>query len=980
MPFLSLYMSQAYHDSQEDYNRALNSEDFPYWDYIILTASNENQAAGFRAQLNCRQLPAKTKVAVIPDEGNVRVGSGGATLSVIRYIMQQEGHLDHLRILVIHSGGNSMRVPQYSALGKLFSPVPHELTNGNGSTLFDEFLITTASIPSRIQEGMLLLSGDVLLLFNPLSIRFSGHGATAISFSEDAEIGKNHGVYLCDDQQYTKRFLHKQSIESLTKYGAIEDDGTVKIDTGAVLFGSDLLQSLYSLIDTDDKYFSFVNDKVRLSLYGDFQYPLAGDSTLEDFYNEQPEGTFTPELKDARTAVWNALSRYKLKVNSIKPAKFIHFGTSKEILDLMSGGIQRYADFGWQRKVRCYSEGDFAAYNSIVESASVGENCYFEESYVHSDVKIGKNCILSFVELSGCVIPDNTIVHSIKLTDGRCVTRLLAVSDNPKSDLFFGVGLAEEFARIDVDESVIWPDTDKHTLWTAKLYPVCDTAVQSVDASLDLARILSGAGDVSKWRASERMSLEESFAKADLNEIINTHQRTAELVNMDQIAAMIKNGQPASDVPKFELCQLTEMQKQWLERKLASVDGFTAMRYKYYIGTALGKNGGEKYVLSAFKQIQDCIFDDSSFNLNLPIDKEKLPSSQSVHLPLRVNFGGGWSDTPPYCNENGGTVLNAAISLEGELPVQVTITKTVDNAITFISNDMDVRGTFESLEDLQNTGDPFDAFALQKAALIACGIVPRSGGTSAELFEKIGGFTMQSEVQNTPKGSGLGTSSILAAACAKCIFEYFGISYTDDMIYDRVLCMEQIMSTGGGWQDQVGGLTGGFKLITTEPGIQQNIRVSKVTVGDAALRELNERFALIYTGQRRLARNLLRDVIGRYIGNDPVSLKALSDIKVLAQKMRIALEEDNFDLFAKLLNEHWTLSCKIDSGTTNSLIDRIFDAVNDLVDGKMICGAGGGGFLQVILKKGVTKKELDDRLKMRFADSDIRVRESAFIL
>ena len=70
-------------------------------------------------------------------------------------------------------GGDSKRVPQYSALGKLFSPVPHELPNGRSSTLFDEFMICMSSVPSRIREGMVLLSGDVLLLFNPLQIDYN---------------------------------------------------------------------------------------------------------------------------------------------------------------------------------------------------------------------------------------------------------------------------------------------------------------------------------------------------------------------------------------------------------------------------------------------------------------------------------------------------------------------------------------------------------------------------------------------------------------------------------------------------------------------------------------------------------------------------------------------------------------------------------------------------------------------------------------
>ena len=126
---------------------------------------------------------------------------------------------------------------------------------------------------------------------------------------------------------------------------------------------------------------------------------------------------------------------------------------------------------------------------------------------------------------------------------------------------------------------------------------------------------------------------------------------------------------------------------------------------------------------------------------------------------------------------------------------------------------------------------------------------------------------MNSEVTNVPKGSGLGTSSILSAACVKAIFEFMGIEHTEDDLYQHVLVMEQIMSTGGGWQDQVGGVTNGIKYITSMPGLSQRIKVSKVEIPEEAKRELQERFALIYTGQRRLARNLLRDVVGRYVGN-----------------------------------------------------------------------------------------------------------------
>ena len=102
----------------------------------------------------------------------------------------------------------------------------------------------------------------------------------------------------------------------------------------------------------------------------------------------------------------------------------------------------------------------------------------------------------------------------------------------------------------------------------------------------------------------------------------------------------------------------------------------------------------------------------------------------------------------------------------------------------------------------------------------------------------------------------------------KAVFEFMGIAYTKEDLYSHILAMEQIMFTGGGWQDQVGGVTPGMKYITSMPGIDQQLKVSHVEIPEETKRELDERFVLIYTGQRRLVRNLLREVIGRYVGSD----------------------------------------------------------------------------------------------------------------
>jgi len=971
----SLFISQAYRDCWDDYQRSIKINSFPKWDYVILTASNRQQADGFNKQLEARKdvLPTPTKYVVIPDRDDKRVGSGGATLEVIKYLKEKEGELSNLRVLVIHSGGDSKRVPQYSALGKLFSPVPHELPDKRSSTLFDEFLICMSSVPSRIREGMVLLSGDVLLLFNPLQIDYNNRDAAAISFKEHVETGKNHGVYLNGENGEVKRCLQKETVETLRQVGAVNDRDCVDIDTGALIFSTDIMNSLYSLISTKESYDELVNENTRLSLYADFLYPLASDSTLEQFYLEKPEGSFCPELRAAREKVWKALRPYRLKLLRLAPAKFIHFGTSKEILSLMNGGVDEYREIGWNNIVVSSINGNISGYKSVLSNnATVGGNCYLEVSYVHSGAKVGNNVILSYIDIHDEIIPDNVVIHGLKELNGKFVVRIWGINDNPKENMLFGINLDNISEKTGIK---LWDD-DNHTLWNANIYPEADTINEALKLALRFYRfVVSGSEDNTEWKNSVRKSLASGFNAADSEAIIAWDKRMEDLVKMDEISKAINNNIPVLGMKK--LSPLTKIQQEWLERNLKKADFTEKLRLYYYLGQLLDD---EVLLQSCFDTISSSILQSTLNNLQYNENARIVCDKHTVNLPLRVNWGGGWSDTPPYCNENGGTVLNCAISLNGQKPVEVTMVKIPEKKIVFDSRDMDVHGEFDSIEYLQETGDPFDPFALQKACLLACGIIPKEGHTLKEILDRLGGgFEMHTEVTNVPKGSGLGTSSILSAACVKAVFEFMGIEYTEDALYSHVLAMEQIMSTGGGWQDQVGGVTPGLKYITSMPGLDQNIKVIHVDIPVEAKKELDERFILIYTGQRRLARNLLRDVVGRYVGNEPDSLYSLEEIQKMAVLMRFELERGNVDGFAALLDRHWELSKMVDAGSSNTLIEQIFASIEDLIDGKLVCGAGGGGFLQAVMKKGVKKSQIENRLASVFMDSPVGVADCRLI-
>ena len=1001
----NLFLCQSYLDSWEDYERSLRKKNFIKWDYIILTASNETQANAYRTQIDERLekglLPIETHYAVLSDPDGKRVGSGGATFQVLRYIGEQASEMEEpfkgKRILVIHSGGDSKRVPQYSAVGKLFSPVPHELPDGRGSTLFDEFIVGMSAVPSRVQEGMLVLSGDVLLLFNPLQIDAQFDGAAAISIKEPVSTGKNHGVFLNDGNDYVKCFLHKQTEERLQEMGAVNVYGQVDLDTGAVLFGNGLLNALYGLITTDHKpdekkFQKFCNDKARISFYGDFLYPLASDSTLDDFYKEAAEGTLNEELQDCRTQIWKVLHAFSMKLICLSPAEFIHFGTTEELRQLVTQDVQDYEFLGWKLQVDSAVSGDdYAAYNAYVgRRARVGSRSYVENAYVLGNSKIGEGAVLSHVRISDRKIPDNVVVHGTQLLDGRYVVRIYGVLDNPKdrylTDIRFLGTMLEKMMQINgIEKGDLW-DNGETSLWSARLYPVCvshEEALDTADVLYRMCRGTASSDEVEGWKKSERMSLCSSFNATD---ITATHRWEKELENRvltKRFIWSLEDGQYYVDALKiFGKRGISDDMFHILEEDAESADFslkiriyYALSRYMKHTGTIYAGNSYDAYETVCFETIKDVICHFAENNLpdsnNYRINRDQV----DVALPVRVNWGGGWTDTPPHCNEKGGVVLNVAIKLRDIYPVQITVKKLDKLYVEFESKDIGVFTRIDTVKDIQDCHNPYDSFALHKAALIACGVIPLHGEANLQdILKKLGGgIYLSTQVYGVPKGSGLGTSSILSGACVKGIFEFLGMKYSERMIYEVVLGMEQIMSTGGGWQDQVGGLTEGIKFITTRPGIEQNLNVEKLELSEKTKQELKDRFALIYTGQRRLARNLLRDVVGGYIGNRPESLHALKEMKAIAVMMKLALEQEDIDEFAHLLNQHWKLSCELDAGTTNTCIDQILLVCEDLIDGKFIAGAGGGGFIQVILKKGVTKEILREHLRRIFQDSGVDV-------
>ena len=969
----TLLFQQQYLDSWDNYKRSIISISYPFWNYIILTASNDYQAKAYSREIEQRKefLPNRTKFIVISDENNERAGSGGSTLTVIKYMKNLEKKLNDLRILVIHSGGYSKRVPQYSILGKLFTPIPRVLPDGRSSTLFDEIIISMSSITTKIKEGMVIISSNLLLLFNPLKIEYFTEDVTCVTFNEKAEIGQNHGVFHSGSDNYVKKCYHKRSVEELKEEGIIDEKGNVEVDTGMIVFSVKFIESLYKLIDTEEKYKKIVNTKIRLNLYVDFLFPLATESTLDKFFEEVTEAEKCEDLLNTRKKIWDILrgSGYKLKHKKVTQAKFFNFGTTREIFDLMTKNIDEFRDLGWDNIINSSSCGK-NAYDSVISPGSKVENdVYIETSYVHSEAKIGNNVILSTIEIKEETIPDNIVLKALKQKNGKYICHIYGIDDNPKENKLFNKDIKTlNFGLDDI-------------LWNIELYPECDTMNESIKSALNIYKISQGEkdADLDEWKKGNKKSLKTSTDDADIFEMIKWNQKIKDLVKLGKIESLIYYKDDIENVKNIFNGEstLNDEQEKWFEETLKKSDFSKRIRLYHYLGTALNN---EDLLMKWHNEVRDCILEQIGDLIKYKANCKIVKDKHIVELPLRVNWGGGWSDTPPYCLENGGKVLNAAILLNKLKPVIVIMEKIQEKKIVIISEDLNAKAEFTNIEKLQQTGNPYDPFAIPKACLIACGILPKKGGNLSEILTRLGsGFIINSRVRNVPKGSGLGTSSILAGAMAKATLEFVGYNPSEQDLHGIVLVMEQLMSTGGGWQDQAGGLCPGIKLVTSKPSFNQKLNVKHLNLSKKTKEELEKRFCIIYSGETRLASNILTIVEGRYLGYVEESIKAHLRIQDLALDMCSALEKGNVNYFANLLNVHWEYSKMICTGATNKLIEKIFYFIEDLICGRMICGAGGGGFLQVVLRENVTKEMLHIRLKETFPETEIDVWDCTII-
>ena len=329
----------------------------------------------------------------------------------------------------------------------------------------------------------------------------------------------------------------------------------------------------------------------------------------------------------------------------------------------------------------------------------------------------------------------------------------------------------------------------------------------------------------------------------------------------------------------------------------------------------------------------------------------------TVSCPVRIDIAGGWTDTPPYCMMEGGCVVNLAVLLNGRAPIEATVSAEPSSPHSHLTS-LDQQAsqlveTPDQLADYKHVGSPF---SISKAALSLIrdtqhlSLLGEGQGVRIRTYSAV------------PAGSGLGTSSILAATVLAALSKYYGLGWDNNELGRQTLVLEQMLTTGGGWQDQFGGLMGGVKLLQTSAGPEQTPVVTPLPSDVFTHPDYAPCHLLYYTGLTRTAKIILAEIVQRMYQKEPRQIALLAEMKQHALDMAEAIRRMDFEAMGRLVRLTWTQNQLIDSGTNPPAVQRMTELIDDLCLGYKLPGAGGGGFLYMVAKDAEAAARIRQRL------------------
>ncbi|KAM3876071.1 fucose-1-phosphate guanylyltransferase [Diretmus argenteus] len=533
-----------------------------FWDLVIVTAVDESQRDAYELQIAekvyRKELPLGIHYKVFSDPPGAKIGNGGSTLYALQRLNDIYGKaLGRFRVILIHAGGFSQRLPNASALGKIFAALPL------GDPLYQMLELKLAmyvDFPSQMKPGVLVTCADDIEIYSIAedeSIRFDKPGFTALAHPSPLSIGTTHGVFVLEPRENSGssemenisclHFLHKPSVNKMRDSGAVckrhggcfsltdsefvYTDSTYYVDYVTAMSLLGLLMEVGPL-------------ECEIDAYGDFLQALGPKATVAYTSNTANVTKEESSLVEIRQKIFGRLRGTDLNVILLNNSQFYHIGTTSEYLyhltqdpvlrselGLLSSAFSVYPNEGPEGStVSC------VMYSVLDPSCSVAPRSVVEYSRLEMGVTVGRGSIVSGCWVRpGLSVPDKVFMHSLCVNhqdQDRFVTIIFGIDDNLKHSVeapaymdrlkLFGVSLLDCLSHWGLGDGVLRfsGDTSGCSLWNACLFPVCSDPQSSFSRSLEMLQAVLGGSTLTLPKDTKLLSMHESLLCKNLKEML----------------------------------------------------------------------------------------------------------------------------------------------------------------------------------------------------------------------------------------------------------------------------------------------------------------------------------------------------------------------------------------------------------------------------------------------------------------------------
>ena len=285
-----------------------------------------------------------------------------------------------------------------------------------------------------------------------------------------------------------------------------------------------------------------------------------------------------------------------------------------------------------------------------------------------------------------------------------------------------------------------------------------------------------------------------------------------------------------------------------------------------------------------------------------------------TRAPTRLDFGGGWTDVPPYSEREGGFVCNVAIARYATV----------------------LLAPAASSDGASLSADRARDRPLVEAAVRRAGVT----GLDVALYNDF------------PVGAGLGGSSAAGVALAAALSRFSGETLSPSLVAERSRATEvEELGVAGGRQDHYASAFGGALALRFS---DRGTDARRIALSPHTVAELERRCIVVYTGESRISGDTITAVTSAYERHDSQVLIALRRMRELALEMARALDDGDIDALAALVGEHWAHQRSLHPAIPTRRIDAIIECARHAgALGAKALGASGGGCVIVIARDGL---------------------------